>query len=306
MAQAMSTAAPPAHANVAFLRIPRFASRPVGEQAALKEELESRTRDALARIPAPERAVLDADDGLAVVLFGDPARAFDIAQSLAAGSVEPLHVGVNYGPLALTAKGPEGRVFGDGLAAAAAAARFATSERALVTHDFLRALQATEPLRAQSFSPAGDFTDTRVRMHSLYAPDPAKVAARRRRAMRFAATGVAALLLAGVATRLAHHAFFPPQPAFVSLAIKPRGDVYVDGVSRGRTPPLVRVALDPGPHVVSVRHPGFAPLELAVDLKAGEEMKITHQFGSAARPRPRPEQPKGGFWSELRRKLGGS
>jgi hypothetical protein len=58
--------------------------------------------------------------------------------------------------------------------------------------------------------------------------------------------------------------------------------------------------------VVSVRHPGFAPLELAVDLKAGEEMKITHQFGSTARPRPRPEQRRGGFWSELRRKLGGS
>jgi hypothetical protein len=300
----MTTTAPPAHATVAFLRIPRFASRPVGEQAALKEELESRTRDALARLPGAERAVLDADDGLAIVLFGDPSRAFDVAQALAAGSVEPLHVGVNYGPLALTARSAEGRVFGDGLAAAAAAARFATSERALVTHDFLRALQQTDPLRAQAFSPAGDFTDTRVRMHSLYASDPAKVKARRRRALRFAATGVAALLLAGVATRLAHHAFFPPQPAFVSLDIKPRGEVYVDGVSRGRTPPLTRVSLDPGRHVVSVRHPGFAPLELTVELKAGEEMRIAHQFASA--PRPRPRQESRGFWNELKRKLGGS
>jgi hypothetical protein len=106
-----------------------------------------------------------------------------------------------------------------------------------------------------------------------------------------------------VAARLAHHAFFPPQPAFVTLAIQPRGDVYVDGVSRGRTPPLTRVSLEPGRHVLTVRHPGFAPLELTVDVKAGEEMRVAHRFGSAARART---QPRGGFWSELRRKLGGS
>ena len=56
--------------------------------------------------------------------------------------------------------------------------------------------------------------------------------------------------------------------------------------------------------------PRVARPDLAAILEnhgfAGEEMKITHQFGSTARPRPRPEPPKGGFWSELRRKLGGS
>lgn len=296
----MATTAP-THATVALLRISRFAARPVGEQAALKEDLEARAREAIARLPERERAVLDVDDGLALVLFGDPSRALDTAGSLALRSVDPLHVGINYGPLALTAKGPDGRVFGDGIAAAAAAARFATSERPLVTHDFLRALQAGDPSRAEGFSPAGDFTDTRVRMHSLYAPDPAKVGAKRRRMLRRTAAGVAALLLLGLAIRLVHHAVFPPEPALVSLAIKPRGEVFVDGVSQGRTPPLARLELAPGRHVVTVRHAGFAPYEVTLDARSGERTTISHNF-VAARQEPR----GGGFWRDLKRRFGGS
>ena len=296
----MSIATNPAHASVAMLRIAHFSARPVGEQALLKEELESRAREALARVPATDRAVLDVDDGLAFVLFGDPARALDIAQSLAGGTMDPLQVGLNYGPLALTSKGGEGRVFGDGLAAAAAAARFATSERPLVTHDFLRALEAWDPVRAQAFSPAGDFTDTRVRMHSLFAADPGKVAEQRRRGARIAATGVVALLLAGFAIRLVHHLLMPPEPAIVELAIKPRGEVFVDGVARGRTPPLRELKLPPGKHVVVVRHPGLAPYEARLDVKPGERTTVSHTF---TMPR---EEPKGGFWRELRRRFGGS
>ncbi len=296
----MSIATTPAHASVAMLRIARFSARPVGEQAALKEDLESRAREALARVPAADRAVLDVDDGLALVLFGNPARALDVAQSLAGGTMDPLQVGLNYGPLALTSKGGEGRVFGDGLAAAAAAARFATSERTLVTHDFLRALEAWDPVRAQGFAPAGDFTDTRVRMHSLFAADPGKVAAQRRRGVRIAAMGVVALLLAGLAIRLVHHLLVPPEPGIVALAIKPRGEVFVDGLARGRTPPLAELRLAPGKHVVTVRHPGSPPYEVRLDVKSGEHATVRHTFAS-----PRPE-PKGGFWRDLRRRFGGS
>lgn len=296
----MSIAAP-AHATVALLRISRFAARPVAEQATLKEDLETRAREAIARFPERERAVLDADDGLALVLFGDPSRALDAAQSLAARSVDPLQIGINYGPLALTSRGPDGRVFGDGLAAAAAAARFATSERPLVTNDFLRALQSGDPSRAEGFSPAGDFTDTRVRMHSLYAPDPAKVGAKRRRMLRRTLAGIAAMLVLGLAVRMVHHRLFPPEPALVSLAIKPRGEVFVDGVLKGRTPPLARLELEPGRHVVTVRHPGFAPYEVTLDAKSGERTTLSHTF-APARQEPR----GGGFWRDLKRRFGGS
>src|SRR5438093_2881962 len=176
----MIPAAHPVYANVAFLRIPELESRTVSEQAALKDRLEGRARRALGRVPTADRVVLDAEEGLAVVLFGDPARALDIAQALHAAGPDPVQAGLNHGPLALTSRGADARVFGDGLTAAAAAARFAPPERLLVTQDFRRALEATAPERAAALAPAGEFTDTRVRLHSFYTPDPALASARRR------------------------------------------------------------------------------------------------------------------------------
>lgn len=294
------SAANPVYANVAFLRIPRFDARPVVEQAELKEKLEARARAALAAVAPGERVVLDSDDGLAVVMFGDPARALDTAQDLNARGGPALQVGLNYGPLALTSRGAEARVYGDGLTAAAAAARFAAPDRLLVTQDFARALAGADPARAAGLAAAGDFTDTRVRLHSLYAPDPAALAVRARRTFVRTVAGVAAILALGVAARYAHQVYFAPEPAVVSFAIKPRGEVFVDGVARGRTPPLTLLEVPAGRHVLTVRHPGFAPYELTVDLKAGEQMSVAHTF-AAARP-----EPKGGFWRELRRKFWGS
>ncbi len=290
----------PVYANVAFLRIPRFDARPVVEQAALKERLEARARAALANVAPAERVVLDGDDGLAVVMFGDPVRAFDTIQSLHARGGSALQVGLNYGPLALTSRGPEARVYGDGLGAAAAAARFAAPDRLLVTQDFARALAGADPARAAELAAAGEFTDTRVRLHSLYAPDPAAGRARARRTLVQVVAGVVAILALGAAARYAREVYFAPEPALVAFAIKPRGEVYVDGVARGRTPPLTLLKVPAGRHLVSVRNPGFAPLELSVDLKAGQQLTITHTFAAAR------QEPKGGFWRELRRKFWGS
>lgn len=291
-------ATPPAHASVAFLRIPGFDTRPVAEQAAAKQALEARAREAVAGFASADRAVLDADDGVALVLFGDPARALETVESLAARG-EPLQAGLNYGPLALTAKGGDGRVFGDGLASAAAAARFAAPERTLITDEFRRALAATNPVRAATLAPAGDFTDTRVRLHSLYAVDRARRGAERRRILRQAIAGVAAILFLGVSARVARHVFFPAEPATVALAIRPRGEVWVDGALRGRAPPLTELQLAPGRHVIVVRFPGAPPYETELRLKAGERRTIAHSFGAR-------QEPKGGFWRELRRRFGGS
>ncbi len=287
---------PPEHAAVVFMRIAGFDARSVVEQAASKARLEARVHRAVDRLEAADRAVLDADDGIAIVIFGDPARALDVLDSLRDRDGEPLQAGVNHGPLALTSKGAGARVFGDGLAGAAAAARFATPERPLVTDEYRRALEALHPSRAAGFSSAGDFTDTRVRLHSLYADDPA----RRRRTLVRAAGGVFAILLLGAAGRLAHLALAPVQPAIVSLAIRPQGEVFVDGISRGRAPPLVRVEIAPGRHQLVVRHPGYSPYELALDLKPGEHRAIRHTFAPARAPA------KPGFWRDLRRRFFGA
>ena len=98
-----SLSANPVYANVAFLRIPEFDARSVTEQASLKDRLESRVKAALGSVSAADRVVLDADDGVAIVFFGESARALRIAQSLR-GEEAFLQVGLNYGPLALTSK----------------------------------------------------------------------------------------------------------------------------------------------------------------------------------------------------------
>src|SRR5689334_10758148 len=148
----------PVHASVAFLRIPEFARLPAAAQATRKEELESRLRTVLAHVAAENRLVLEADDGYAVVLFEDLSRALDIALELHAGAGG--QAGLGYGPLALGAAGADARVFGDGLASAASASKFATRDRMLVTDGFARALRAAAPDRAEDLAPAGEFTDT--------------------------------------------------------------------------------------------------------------------------------------------------
>ena len=78
MAASMSAAAHPSYANVLFLRVPRFPGLTVAAQAAAKERLESRVRKALGALPDAERVVLDAEDGLALVVFGEPERAREL------------------------------------------------------------------------------------------------------------------------------------------------------------------------------------------------------------------------------------
>jgi hypothetical protein len=293
-------AAQPVYANVAFLRIPDFDARSVVEQASLKDRLEGRVKHAIAALAPADRVILDTHEGLALVLFGDPARALRIAQSLR-GEEAFLQVGLNYGPLALNGPGAEARVFGDGLSAAAAAARFATPEKILVTQDFLRALEASSPDAAADLTIAGDFTDTRVRQHSLYTPDSRRGAQRRRRTWFTLVGGIAAILLLGVFARLANQIFFPPLPAVVTFAVKPRGEVFVDGVSKGRTPPLKSVELPAGKHTITIRNPGSPPLEVQMNVKAGEERTLTHTFETPRRPEPKPD-----FWRDLKKKFGGS
>lgn len=292
----MSSPSPnPVYANVAYFRVPQFETRTVVEQASSKEALEARVREAMAWVPPQDRVVLDADEGVALVLFGDPARALEIAQAVHAK--EPVHAGLNYGPLALSSRGSDAKVFGDGLVGAAAAARFAKPEKLLVTQDYAKALEATAPERAAELETAGEFTDTRVRLHSFFTPDAGRAAANRRKAIGTAAVIAIAILFAGVLLREGYQRMFPPAPAVVKLQIKPRGEVFVDGASRGRTPPVTEIQVPAGKHVLTVRAAGYPPLEVPLDLQPGEQVTITHTFAPGAKP---------SFWRELKKKLGGS
>lgn len=294
----MPPAANPVFANVAVLRIADFESRSVVDQAARKEMLERATRDALTGVAKDDRVVLDADDGVALVVFGDPARALRVAQTLCkAGEVQ---AGVNHGPLALTSRGSDARVFGDGLAAAFAAARFAAPGQVLVTRDFAQMLGRRSPERAAELAAAGDFTDTRVRQHTFYTPDPRRGAMHRRRMAAYAIGGAAAILLLGVGAREARIRLIPPPPAVVTFNVKPRGDVVVDGMLRGRIPALKELEIPPGKHLLQIRNPGSAVFEVTLELKPAERRTITHTF---VVPRKPAEPPKQDFWKDLKKKF---
>jgi hypothetical protein len=290
-------AANPVHAFVAFLRIPSFESHPAALQASLKERLEARARSALEGLPAADRVVLDADEGLAVILFGEATHALDMAIALHAHAGTPLQVGLSHGPLALTTRGDDARVFGDGLSAAAAAARFASPERILVTENFARVLQGAAPGRAADLATAGEFTDTRVRMHSFYTPDPQRGAVRRRRTAFYAVGGAVFLLLAGVLGRDIYQPLFQSRPAFVTLQVKPRGEVIVDGMVRGRIPPLTEIEVAPGKRFLQIRSPGAPTFEAQLDLKPGQRMTVKHTF--VRTPEPRPD-----LWRDLKKRFG--
>jgi len=288
----------PVHAHVAFLRLPEFDSRPVAEQVAMKERLEDALLGALARMSTRDRIVLEAPDGMALVYFGEAEEALDLAQGLQKAS--DAHVGLNYGPLAMSARSGESRVYGDGLAGAEAAARFSDGHAVLLTESFSAMLRASSPDRARELAGAGDFTDTRVRIHKFYAPDPKLRAARLRRMTLYALFGAVLVLLAGVVGRDIYKPLFQTRPAVVKLEVKPRAEVFVDGATQGRTPPLTEMQIAPGKHVITFRQAGYRPLDITVELKPGERRVMTHSLQRIPDPTP----PKQDFWRDLKKKFG--
>jgi serine/threonine-protein kinase len=64
----------------------------------------------------------------------------------------------------------------------------------------------------------------------------------------------------------------------VNLAITPWGEVFVDGVGRGVSPPLTQLSLPPGAHTIEVRNSSSPPLAVRVELRSGESISLQHRF----------------------------
>ena len=69
-----------------------------------------------------------------------------------------------------------------------------------------------------------------------------------------------------------------PPPANLQLTIIPWGEVFVDGASRGISPPLRQISVTPGKHLVVVRNASLPPYTEQVDPKPGEQFTIRHRF----------------------------
>lgn len=272
----------PTLASAVVLKIQEFTRRPVAEQTKLKAQVEALVALAIRSLPAAERIVLDAPDGVAVVVLGSPRDALELAErSQAAAADLPLGIGVNHGPVMPATDALRGPgLVGDGLAAGMTLANVATPGRFLVSRSFYEALEAFAPGRADDLSSAGVFTDSNVRTHELFTLDQRTALARRRRLIAVGTLAVIGILGLGLAARVVRHGGVMAQPAVIEFEITPRGEVFIDGVLMGRSPPLTRLEVGPGPHTIEVRNSPYPPLRLEVNLGSAEEMIISHSFSS--------------------------
>jgi hypothetical protein len=274
-------AATPTQASVLYLRLAEFAAKPVVEQARMRAQLEAVVGGSLSVLPERDRLVLDAPDGLAIVVLGNALGALRAAgRCLDAAAVLPLCIGAGHGAVALV----DGHqsvtgMLGDGLRSAAVAAAFAAPAQLLATQSFREAVGQQAPARQADLLRAGTFADASVRTHELFVMDRQAHARRRRRLAVAAAASIVVLLAAAFVGRLAYRQEGPfAPPAELALAITPGGEVFLDGVSQGTTPPLTRIAVRAGSHVLEVRHGEDPPLRLELQLKSGERLAVSHRF----------------------------
>src|SRR5205814_2341725 len=124
--------------SAVFLKIPEFARRPASEQARFKAQLEVVRAVTIAELAPASRIVLEASDGAAIVVLGDPRGALRLAEragTAAAGGL-PLCIGVNHGAVQPALDAGDAAMIGDGIAVAASVAEFATPGRLLISRSF--------------------------------------------------------------------------------------------------------------------------------------------------------------------------
>lgn len=267
-------------ASVVFLVIPGFATRPVVEQARFRTHLDAAVAAAIAPIDEADRVVLDAPDGSAIVLMGNPLLAMQAAQRvLAVADATQLGVGINHGPIQLSGDHNDARLIGDGIDAAITIAGAAPPGQLLVSRAFRDALAACAPNDAAKFRRTSTFTDTRVRAHDLYSLDVAASRIQARRRFAFAALACVAILGLGIGARFALQSIAQARlPAILDFDIRPQGEIYLDGVLKGKAPALAQLQVAPGLHKIEVRNGRFPPFVAEVNLAPGEQMRLKHSF----------------------------
>jgi len=236
-----TSASAPVAASILFLAWEQ------GDALSLDAILVARVQAALRGWDAARRMVLQAPGGLVVAGTVPPKVAMAAARRLAADRELPaLRTGLHVGELRITKdRAVQARVGGEALQAAAVAAQAAGADRIATTPAFRDALAGHD---------------------------------RGSRRSLLAAAGIAALLLAGVATREAREQYAASRPAVIVLDVRPWGEVFVDGEAKGRTPPLVRLNVPPGPRVIELRNGRFKPVRMEMQLQPGEELELRHVF----------------------------
>jgi hypothetical protein len=221
-------------ASVAFLKIKDFPTRPASEQARLRAQLEAVVAVTTAELAAASRIVLDASDGVAVVVLDDPKGALRVAERALAASAAglPLSAGLNHGAVRVLGTGDDTSMVGDGIAVAASIAQFAEPSQLRVSRAFRDALAEAAPGLEASLVPKGATRDASLRSYELYARDRSELARRSRAYSLASAAAVVLLLGGGVTWRISEHgqAAFVDGLAATYRATTAQGERYVRGL----------------------------------------------------------------------------
>jgi len=288
-------------------------------QGGSEEALRAVAEAAAARWPRKRRVVLQSAEGLAIVGAAAPSVALAAARRAAGHpQARALALALHHGPLrvlgrvvpapagsraprpvtpaqagaaasageaCVEASAGEARVDGEGLTTAAVLAGLA-GPRMIVSGAFRAALAAEAPRLAQDLRPAPELSGPGG--GALFRDDAQGARQRGQRRTLVAAGGLLALLGAGWGGREIRQRYEAAnRPAVIALEIRPAGEVFVDGVSQGMSPPLTRLPVAPGPHSIEIRSPRAKPLRLEVMLKPGQELPLQHVF---APPPPAPRR----------------
>ncbi len=208
-----------------------FARRPASEQARLRAQLEAVVAVTAADLPPAGRIVLDAADGVAIVVLGNPRGALRLAERALTAAVAglPLSAGINHGAVRLLGGGGNGNgeaMVGDGIAVAASVAEFAPLSELRMSRAFRDALADAAPGMEAALVAKGASTDASLRHHELYARDPGALRRRARRYKAMSVMAIVALVAASVGYRISQQG----QEAFLdSMTAK-----YRDGTAQGQ------------------------------------------------------------------------
>jgi serine/threonine protein kinase len=77
----------------------------------------------------------------------------------------------------------------------------------------------------------------------------------------------------------------PAGTAKLTIAVSPRGELYIDGEHYGTTPPVTTLDLEPGMYRIEIRSGSRKPYLTYMAVQAGEQRRIRHDF-SARSSRP--------------------
>ena len=68
------------------------------------------------------------------------------------------------------------------------------------------------------------------------------------------------------------------QTGFITLAINPWGEVYLDGKKMGVSPPLKELQVTPGKHTIEIKNTFFAGHTETLEVNLNDRVKIVHKF----------------------------